>query len=205
VALIALIVVQNRSQAQVTPPPAASTAVPAELLSRNIKGSPDAPVTVTVYSDFECPACKGFATGTLPGIDEEYVSKGLVRYEYKHFPLQQHNPSATQGAIAAECAADQNQFWPMHDYLFQEAGKASTSTLTQSRLEEMGKQLGLDSNAFNKCLSEQTYRQLVRDHVREGTQLGVNATPTIYINGQKVDNSLTLIRAKIDEELAKQG
>lgn len=162
-------------------------------------------MTVTVYSDFECPACKSFATGAEQSLDADYVNNGLVRLEYKHFPLPQHNPSATQGALAAECAADQGQFWPMHDYLFQEAGKAGTSTFTLSRLRSMSDALGLDTAEFSKCVSQSKYAQQVRDDIREGQQLGVNATPTIYVNGQKVDNSYSLIKAKIDEELAKQG
>lgn len=205
VAVIALIVLQNRSQAKVSVPPTASTVITEGVNDRNTKGPADAPVTVTVFSDFECPACKNFATDAEVAIDADYVNKGLVKFEYKHFPLPQHNPSATQGALAAECAADQGQFWPMHAYLFQEAGKAGTSTFTSSRLDAMAKALGLDTSAFNKCVSQQKYAQLVRDNIREGQQLGVNATPTIYVNGQKVDNSYPLIKAKIDEELAKQG
>ncbi|MCA9870858.1 MAG: DsbA family protein [Caldilineae bacterium] len=205
IAVIALIVLQNRSQAQVSQPPAVSTVITEGLTDRNVKGSADAPVTVTVYSDFECPACKSFATGAEQSLDADYVNNGLVRLEYKHFPLPQHNPSATQGALAAECAADQGQFWPMHDYLFQEAGKAGTSTFTLSRLRSMSDALGLDTAEFSKCVSQSKYAQQVRDDIREGQQLGVNATPTIYVNGQKVDNSYSLIKAKIDEELAKQG
>ena len=93
----------------------------------------------------------------------------------------------------------------MHDYLFQEAGKAGTSTFTLSRLRSMSDALGLDTAEFSKCVSQSKYAQQVRDDIREGQQLGVNATPTIYVNGQKVDNSYSLIKAKIDEELAKQG
>lgn len=205
VAVIALIVLQNQSQARVSLPPAAEAAVATELVDRNTKGAADAPVTVTVYSDFECPACKGFATGAEKAITDDYISQGLVRFEYKHFPLPQHNPSATQGALAAECAADQGQFWPMHAYLFQEAGKAGTSTFTLSRLRSMSDALGMDTAEFSQCVSESKYAQLVREHIREGQQMGVNATPTIYVNGQKVDNSYPLIKAKIDEALAQQG
>lgn len=204
-AVIALIVVQNRSQAQVSQPPVAEAALSEALIARNVKGATDAPVTVTVYSDFECPACKSFATDAEKALDQEYVANGLVRFEYKHFPLPQHNPSATQGAIAAECAADQGQFWVMHDYLFQEAGKAGNSTFTLGRLKAMAEALGLDVSKFSQCVSEQDHYQLVRDHIREGQQAGVNATPTIFVNGQRVDNSYTLIKAKIDEALAQQG
>jgi protein-disulfide isomerase len=201
----AVILLNNRTQAQVSAPPAA-TALPAELIARNVKGSPDAKVVVTEFSDFECPACQGFAQGTAKALEEEYVKTGLVRFEYKHYPLPQHEPSATNGALAAECAADQGKFWEMHDYLFQEQGKQGANTFTQIRLKAMAEELGLDVGEFDQCLSRQEHAQTVQNHVSEGRQLRVNATPTIFVNGQRVPNpSLTDMRAAIDAALQQQG
>ena len=67
-------------------------------IARNVKGSPDAKVVVTEYSDFECPYCKTFAQTTQKQLEEEYIKTGKVRFEFKHFPLPQHNPSATFAA-----------------------------------------------------------------------------------------------------------
>ncbi len=201
----AVIVFSNRSQAQVSTPPVTSS-LPAELVSRNVKGSPDAKVVVTEFSDFECPACKSFAQGTAKMIEDEYVKTGLVRFEYKHMPLPQHEPSATNAAWAAECAADQGKFWEMHDYLFQEQGKQGSNTFTQIRLRTMAEELGLDTGEFEQCLSRQVHAQTVQDDVAEARQLGVNSTPTIYVNGQRVANpSLTDLRAAIDAALQAQG
>lgn len=201
----ALIFFNNRSQAQVASPPAVN-ALPAELISRNVKGSPDATVVVTEFSDFECPACKSFATGTAKALEEEYIATGKVRFEYKHFPLPQHEPSATNAANAAECAADQGMFWPMHDYLFQEQGKQGSNTFTQIRLNAMAKELGLDTGEFEQCLNRRTHASTIQSHVNEARQLFVNATPTIYVNGQKVLNpSLTELRAAIDAALQQTG
>jgi len=205
VAIGALIFINNRSQAQVSTPPVTSS-LPAELVARNVKGSPDAKVVITEFSDFECPACKGFAQGTAKIIEEEYVKTGLVRFEYKHLPLPQHEPSATNAANAAECAADQGMFWPMHDYLFQEQGKQGSNTFTQIRLKAMAGELGLNTSEFEQCLSRQTHARTVQDHITESRQLRVNATPTIFVNGQRVPNpSLTDMRAAIDAALQVQG
>ncbi len=197
----ALIIVNNRTQAQVSAPPVTST-LPAELVSRNVKGSPDAKVVVTEFSDFECPACKGFAQGTAKIIEDEYVKTGLVRFEYKHLPLPQHEPSASNAANAAECAADQGMFWEMHDYLFQEQGKQGANTFTQIRLKAMASELGLDVNQFDQCLSRQTHAQKIQQDIAESRQLRVNATPTIFVNGQRVANpSLTDLRNAINAAL----
>jgi protein-disulfide isomerase len=205
VVIVALIFLNNRSQAQVSTPPVTSS-LPAELVDRAIKGSPDAKVVITEFSDFECPACKGFAQGTAKIIEEEYVKTGLVRFEYKHLPLPQHEPSATNAALAAECAADQGMFWEMHDYLFQEQGKQGSNTFTQIRLRTMASELGLNASEFEQCLSRQTHARKVQDDVAESRQLRVNATPTIFVNGQRVLNpSLTDLRAAIDAALQEQG
>jgi len=205
VAIGALIIVNNRSQAQVSTPPVTSS-LPPELVARNVKGSSDAKVVITEFSDFECPACKGFAEGTAKIIEEEYVKTGLVRFEYKHLPLPQHEPSATNAANAAECAADQGKFWEMHDYLFQEQGKQGANTFTQIRLKTMANELGLNSSEFDQCLSRQTHAQKVQENVAESRQLRVNSTPTILVNGQRVANpSLTDLRSAIDAALQEQG
>lgn len=201
----ALIVLNNRTQAQIAAPPVVSS-LPAELVDRNVKGSPDARVLITEFSDFQCPSCKGFAEGTAKIIEEEYIKTGLARLEYKYLPLPQFEPSATNAANAAECAADQGMFWPMHDYLFQEQGKQGNNTFTQIRLRAMAGELGLNVSQFDQCLSRQTHARTVQQHVTESRQLGVNSTPTIFVNGQRVPNpSLTDLRNAIDAALQQQG
>lgn len=204
VAIVALIVINNTTAATAGAPPPASD-LPAELVNRAVKGDPAASVVVTEYSDFECPACKNFAEGLAKQLEEEYVKSGKILFEYKHFPLPQHEPGATWAANAAECAADQGRFWDMHDYLFQEQGKQGPNTFTQARLRNMAEELGLNTGQFNQCLSSQEHAQKIRDDVAEARQLFVNATPTIFVNGQRVDFSYPAIKAVIDAELAKAG
>ncbi len=206
VVLAGVIVLTNQSQQQVSKPAEAATDLPAEYIARNVKGAADAAVVVTEFSDFECPYCKTFAQTTQRQLEDEYVKTGQVRFEYKHFPLPQHNPSATFAALAAECAADQGKFWEMQQYLFQEAGKQGTNTFTQTRLKAMAEALELNTGDFNQCLSNQEHAKTVQDNIREGQQLVVTGTPTIYVNGKKVENpSYAEIKAAIDAALQQQG
>ena len=206
VVLVGVILVTNQNQQQVSKPAEAGTDLPAEYIARNVKGAPEAKVVVTEYSDFECPYCKTFAQTTQKQLEEEYIKTGKVRFEFKHFPLPQHNPSATFAAQAAECAADQGKFWEMQQYLFQEAGKQGTNTFTQTRLKAMAETLGLNTGDFNKCLSNQEHAKTVQANMREGQQLAVSGTPTIYVNGKKVENpSYPDIKAAIDAALLQQG
>lgn len=204
VAIVAvLLVMSNTSQSVVAAPPPPSDLDP-ELISGSAMGSPSAPVVLTEFSDFECPACKSFSESSKERLVEEYIKTGQVRLEYKHFPLPQHEPGATWAATAAECAGDQERFWDMHDYLFQEQGKQGPNTFTQGRLKSMGAALGLDSGQFDQCLSRQEHAQKIQDDISEARQLFVNSTPSFFVNGQLVaaptyDN----VRAAIDAALAE--
>ena len=93
----------------------------------------------------------------------------------------------------------------MQAYLFQEQGLQGPNTFTQNRLRAMAKDLDLDSGQFNTCLSRETHRQEILDSLNLGRQLGVTGTPTVFVNGVKVDSSYAGIKAAIDAELAKVG
>lgn len=205
VVIVAVVIILNNTQSATagTPPPAVD--LPAEFVDRNTKGNPQSPVVVTEYSDFECPACKTFAEGLARQLSDEYIKTGKILFEYKHYPLQKHEPGATWAANAAECAADQGKFWEMHDYLFQEQGKQGPNTFTQARLRAMAEALELDSGQFNDCLGRQEHAQRIRDDVAEARSLAVNATPSFFINGQPVEFSYPAIQALIEAELARAG
>lgn len=204
VAIVAvLVVINNTSQSAVAAPPPPSD-LDAELVSGSILGSPDAPVVITEFSDFECPACKSFAESYKDRLIEEYIKDGQVQLAYKHFPLPQHEPGATWAATAAECAGDQGRFWDMHDYLFQEQGKQGPNTFTQGRLRSMGEALGLDSDQFNQCLSREEHAQKIQDDINEARQLFVNSTPSFFVNGQLVAvPTYDSVKAAIDAALAE--
>lgn len=205
IAAVALIVFVSSSAQSAGAPPVTSD-LPTELVDRAAKGSAGAAVVLQEFADFECPACKTFSEGTAKRLEEEYVKTGKVRFEFKHYPLPQHEPGATRAANAAECAADQGKFWEMHDYLFQEQGLQGPNTFTASRLRSMGEALGLDMDEFNSCISRETHRQRILDDVNEARGLLVNATPTIFVNGKRIDSpSYEAVKAAIEAAIAGQG
>jgi protein-disulfide isomerase len=186
VLVVALVLLNNASTQASGAPPAASD-LPTELISGSTKGNAAAPVEVVIFSDFECPACKNFVESIEKQLDESYIKTGKILYDYKHYPLPQHNPAAKYAANAAECAADQGRFWDMHAYLFQEGGTALPNNLTQGRLKSMAAALGLDTGKFNDCLSREQFGDIVNADINEARQLRVNSTPSVFVNDQMVD------------------
>ena len=160
-------------------------------------GSASAPVTLVEFSDFQCPFCQRVAP-TLKQVKETYGDK--VRVVWKDFPLTQIHPQAFKAGEAAHCAADQGKFWEYHDRLF-----ANQQALQPNDLKKHAADLGLDATAFAACLDSSKYGERVRDGVAEGSRLGVNSTPTIYINGRVLSGAqpYETFVSVIDEELSK--
>ena len=160
-------------------------------------GSASAPVTLIEFSDFQCPFCQRVAP-TLKQVKEKYGDK--LRVVWKDFPLTQIHPQAFKAGEAGHCAADQGKFWEYHDRLF-----ANQQALQPTDLKKYATDLGLDANAFNTCLDSSRYGERVRDGVAEGSRLGVNSTPTIYINGRVLSGAqpFETFVTMIDEELSK--
>ncbi|MBI3959595.1 MAG: thioredoxin domain-containing protein [Chloroflexi bacterium] len=180
--------------------------VPAEWISRNEIGNLDAVVTLQGWEDFLCPACGSWNQTVKPKLMDDYIKAGKIRLEYHHFPLSQHEPGASTAAQAAECAADQGAFWPMHDKLFagQNSGAAAFSA---ERMIQYAEDLGLDSRTFTQCLTGQEHFAQVRASLDQAMSLGLNSTPSLLINGQLVDNPMdyAAVSAEIDRLLAVTG
>ncbi len=144
-------------------------------------GPADAPVKIVEYSNFGCIHCKNFAQNDEPQLRKDFESTGKVRFEFKQFKLG--DPSATDAANASLCAADQQRFWDMHDLLFQKQG-LSASVFSKASLKSYGQQLGLDAAKFNACVDNSQFMSAVDQNSQDGVNLGVNGTPTFFINGK---------------------
>ena len=153
-------------------------------------------MTLVEFSDFECPFCQRVAP-TLKKVRETYGDK--VRLVWKDYPLTQIHPNAFKAGEAGHCAAEQGKFWEFHDRLF-----ANQQALVPDALKGHASTLGLDTAKFNACLDSSKYSERVRDGIAQGTRLGVNSTPTIYINGRLVSGAqpYEVIAGIIDEELS---
>lgn len=151
----------------------------------HVLGPPDARVTVVEYGDFECPYCAQAA----PGIHlmlKRYA--GRVRFAFRHFPLDVH-PRAPLAAEAAESAAAQGRFWPMHDLLFRRQ-----SRLDRADLERYAHEVGLDAATFSSDLDTHAFAGRVDDDLRSGRHSGVRATPGLFVNGVAFDVAFDLQR-----------
>jgi len=162
---------------------------------RPSRGPASAPVTVVVFSDFQCPYCKKFST-TLNEVSKKYGDK--VRLVFRQFPLTNIHPDAMKASRAALCAADQNRFWEMHDLLFQDQ-----SNLKTEALKERAKKLGLDLDAFDACLDSSQHVTQIHEDVVAGASAGADGTPTTYVNGRYLNGAqpLDALSEIIDEEL----
>ena len=150
-----------------------------ELGDAPIKGGPNAKVTIVEFSDFECRYCIE-ATDLLRQIEKKFGKQ--VRIVFKHFPLPFHR-KARGAANAAMCAHEQDKkaFWKLHDMMF-----GRPEQLDAKGLEKMAKKVGLDMKKFQKCAKENKYGAFVQKDIDQGKSLGVQSTPTFFINGRIV-------------------
>lgn len=198
----ALAEIQSAQVAQ-APVAAAPTATPLPDRLDNVsadddpaRGPEDAPVVIVEFSDFHCPYCQRFETETVPQILEEYGDQ--VRLVYRDFPVV----GGEVHALAAECADQQDAFWPYHDALFADTRGFSSLDDFLALAEE----LDLDTDAFSQCIeSEETQAEIVNDY-QDGRSYGVTGTPTFFINGKRLIGAQPFAQfaAIIDEELENQ-
>jgi protein-disulfide isomerase len=149
----------------------------------HIKGNPDAVVTLTKYSDFQCPACGQF----VPVIDTLLAELGdQVRFEYKHYPLMQIHPNAEPAARAAEAAGQQGKFFEYHDMLFENQREWSSAAIPGAFFAKYAKELGLNMDQFTRHQRSSILQQNIRSQVSEARELGITGTPTFYLNGERM-------------------
>jgi protein-disulfide isomerase len=202
VLLIVLIVIVNNRGSSSKAEPIALPDMPADWINRDVMGNPDAAVTVQTWEDFLCPACQQWGSRVRSDLINDYIKTGQVKMEFHHFPLPMHAPGSEMGAMAAECAADQNAFWPYHDRLFQEAEQGGQKALQLERLVNYAKDMGLDDKEFLQCMTSQKYRDEVTASVTEATALGLDSTPTVLVNGQAMSPfDYNALKAEIDRLL----
>lgn len=169
----------------------------------SIAGPPDAKVVVVDFSDFQCPHCKTWAQTVEPQLRAEYVDTGKVRLDYKHYLVI--SEESEYAANAAECAAEQGLFWPFHDLLFAQQGMQGRDTVSPTNLKRLGAQIdGMDESQFNACVDDNKYQELVYRDVQDGNDANVTGTPTILVNGVKVENGqdYNAVKAAVEAALA---
>lgn len=166
--------------------------------SRPPRGNPDSNVTVMEFADLQCPACRAAHMLIQKPIMAKYGSK--IRYVFKHFPLQTLHPYALEAAQAAECAADQGKFWEFVDKDYEEQDK-----LNSAQLRTWAKELGMDTDLFDRCIRSHIKRSFILGEYDEGVKGGVQGTPTFFVDGKPVESTVEAISAAIDAGLRGTG
>src|SRR5262245_30914546 len=161
------------------------------------KGPEYAPVTIVKFEDFQCPFCKEFQP-TVKELLSRY--NGKIRLVHKDLPLDSIHPQARRAAEAARCADEQGKFWSYHDILY-----ANYPKMSEVKLNNLAKEVGLDVNAFDPCHSSGRSKADVQRDLIDGAKLGVTETPTFFINGREISGNqpLEIFAAIIDEELGR--
>jgi protein-disulfide isomerase len=162
-----------------------------------LRGSPDAPVTIVEFSDFQCSYCQA-AQKTLKELLDKYTGK--VRLGFRDFPLKQIHPQAQQAAEASRCAGEHGKFWEYHDLLYANQAKLDFSGLTED-----ARAAGLDVQAFSLCLASGKFKAPIESDLQAGTISGVSGTPAFYINGVPLSGvqPASAFEKIIESELAK--
>jgi protein-disulfide isomerase len=191
---------------------------PKELVSaanRPGRGGPaTAPVTIVVFNDLECPFCAKMHSQMFPAIMDRY--KDQVRIVYRDFPLEQIHPWAMRAAIDSSCLAAQNTvgYWKLVDYIHLHAAELggetksvekANSALDSLTMEE-GKSQKVDTAALTACIAKQD-DTAVKASIKEGDALGIDATPTLFINGEKLDGAqpMEYVYRMVDDALKAAG
>ena len=178
-------------------------------------GTASAPVTIDVWSDFQCPACGFFATSIEPDLISEFVKPGTVHLVYRDMAFIDGgdlNGESHQAAAAARCAGEQGKFWQYHDYLFENQNGENKGWFSRSRLDQIAQAIGLDMTKYASCMAGNAPEQAVAAETDQGKAAGVVQTPTLAINGvlQKpgalsMDQLRTLIAAELAKGSSKPG
>ncbi|QLH83562.1 DsbA family protein [Halosimplex pelagicum] len=175
-------------------------------LAAPYKGPEDAPVTVGVYKDFACPACRDFNRVVAPRIESEYVDSEVVRYEHYDFPLDNHAPASYTAANAARAVqhdADDAAFFSFADALFD-----NQSDLGPSTYATLANDLDatVDGDRVRSAAEGRTYREVVSADKQMGIDAGVRATPTVVVDGSIVEQrSWEGIRSAIEAARPESG
>jgi protein-disulfide isomerase len=170
-----------------------------------VLGSPDAPVLITAWEDFQCPICKAANASVVKQLEQDYINTGKVRLQYRQFPFL--GSESMLAAEASQCAADQGRFWDYHDTLFNAQRAENSGVFTRANLEKMAGTASLDGATFNSCLEAGSHKDSVQAEKKIGQELGVQATPTFFVNGKAVADwrDYAAFKALIDQALVAAG
>ncbi len=202
VVVVVLVVSGSNKAAQPTPTTAATPrvlidppAIPAAIQrSGTTIGDPNAPVKITEFADFQCPACSYFVQNIKPQLIDQYVATGKASLTFS--PYTFIGAESFAAAESALCASDQNKFWEYYDYLYYNQGAVENGgTFSSAFLSQVAEKVGLDNTAFNDCVSSGKYKQIVKDANSIPQSYGLDSTPSFLVNGKNAGKQSELLAA----------
>jgi len=149
------------------------------------KGPSDAVVTLVEFADFQCPACSSYHS-VITELVEKFPND--LRIEFRYFPLVNIHSNAALSARGVEAAGKQGKFWEMHDILFQRQDEWSRSAKAKDLLEDYATEIGLNLDQYKIDIKSRVVKNKVDSDLRYGQDLGVNSTPSFFINGHQIIN-----------------
>lgn len=179
---------------------------PTPKINDHVYGNKDSEVVLIEYGDFQCPGC-GNLHKTMQPITEVY--KNQIAFVFRNFPISTLHPNARAAAAAAEAAGLQDRYWDMNNFLFN--NQRDWSSLSASERDDMfaayAKRLGIDTEQFRKDFASEKVSNKINFDLALGKANGVNATPTLFLNGEKLEpedyKDMNAFRETLDKALAE--
>ena len=150
-------------------------------------GDPSAPARIDVFEDFQCPTCREFTKNIEPLVLSQLVETGKAYYVFRQYPFLDQKTSTKeshQAANASMCASEQGKFWEYHDTLFANWNGENQGAFSDRRLTAFAEALELDMTTFQECFDTNRYQKEIEADFTDGLQIGVNGTPSVFVNGQ---------------------
>lgn len=184
-----------------------------DVQHRPLRGNPNAKVTIVSFDDFECPFCQKMHQVLFPGILNAYGDK--IRIIYKDFPLVSIHPWAMHAAVDANCLFDQSNdaYWDFADRVHASHGDINEGhdiKKSEAELDKIAGEIGgarkLDRGKLDACIAKNDKSEIEKS-MKEGEQLAVQSTPTLFINGERIEGAMPEenVRQTIDEALKQAG
>ncbi len=165
-----------------------ATTIQVDTSKSEILGDKSAKVEWVEFSDYQCPFCEKLHVGARKEVVEQYVKSGKVKMVFKNFAFL--GEESIWAAEAVECAKEQGKYWDYHDLVFSKQSGENQGTFKKDNLRKWAEELGLDKVKFNECLDSEKYKSLIQSEYDEGVKAGVEGTPTVFINGEKIGGAL---------------
>jgi protein-disulfide isomerase len=156
----------------------------APTVQDRVLGKPDAPITIVEYASLSCPHCAHFANEVLPKLKEKWIDPGKVKLMLRDFPLDE---PALRAEMLARCVPPE-RFYPLVETLFETQDKWVVAKDWRDALEKLVRLAGIGKKEFDACIGDKALEdQIVQSRLTAGQLLGVNSTPTFFVNGKKYE------------------